>query len=394
MKEKNQGVCYRDVQTLLFCKAVPSPRENFKKKIQGEKHTQNYKALLEDIHKAAKPAEGKKRKTFLTFGGYDALCIYPTKLESCNEEWLRDIYVDKQTALRKSSENVLYHQIHLVSQNPDTQNFWAKSDENYPFFLTTLIYGVNVRQYNEKTGRDVYCDEEQICSPYEKVIRWYLENLQLEEKAAVKYAVYNGITVSDVIILWKAKDLMDAMKLLSRIEYSGIARKTLSTLGFPVDENGNVENYVSDYLIDNLHKRTTISLHGAVRDINAFTKIRGELANPEKSVRKEQILARLKNLVQEAYQDREALKKLSELLGSEWTIERLEAKKEESQDTDEFLSKLSSVLEEMDLKLCCAIPERSWTQNLGKNDFAVSARVSYANLANLLDMYQDRKSVV
>lgn len=388
MKERNQGTCYRDVQTLLFCKAVPSPHKHSNGKDREKKHAQSYESLFEDIHKATQPAEGKERKTFLTFGGYDALCIYPTKLESVDEEWLRDIYDDKQRALRDSTNDVLYHQIHLVSRNPDTQMFWSEPDEDYPFFLTTLVYGVNVRKYEEKMGIPPYCDEEQVCSPYEKVIRWHLEDLPGKEKAGVKYAIYNGITVSDVIILWKARDLMNAMRLISRIEYSGIARKTLSTLGFPVDSTGNVAKFVTDYLMDNFYKSTTVSLHGAVRDINVFKEIRGALADPDKSARRTMIVERLHELAEQAYRDEDSRRKLSEIPGGKWTFAGLSKKQKESQDEKEFLSKLEPNLEKLGMKLCCAIPERSWSQNLGKNDFAVSAKVSYANLANLLDIYK------
>lgn len=390
MKKKDQGVYYRDVQTLLFCKAVPSLHDVSNNKNQGKKHTQSYTSLFREIQNIAKPARGKDKKTFLTFGGYDALCIYPTNLDPYKREWLHDIYVDKQSTIRKPSNDVLYHQMHLVSQNPDTQKFWSESDEDYPFFLVTLIYGVNVDQYREKEkGKgDSYSTSEQECSLYEKVIRRYLENLPGEDTSAVKYAVYNGITVSDVVIVWKARDLMDAMKLISRIEYSGIARKTLSTLGFPVDEDGKVYKRVTDYLIDNLHMSTTISLHGAVRDIRVFLEVRNELAKAQNPRRIEEITSRLRRLAEEAYQDEKVCRKLNELLGGEWTIEKLEEERSACAEKDEFLCKLQMGLEKARLELCCAIPERNWTQSLGKNDFTVTARVSYANLANLLDAYQ------
>lgn len=259
MSENKQGVGYRDVQTLLFCKDVPSPHD--------------YSSLFEKIHSVGKQSKDKKPHTFLTFGGYDAICIYPPELDPYAKGWLHEVYVDKQTAIKKPPKDVHYHQMHLVSQNPDTQGFWEGKDEDYPFFLATLVYGVNVEKYKDKD----HCTSEQECSLYEKTIRRYLADLKEPDRDAVKYAVYNGITVGDVVILWKTKDLMDAMRLISHIEYSGMARKTLSTLGFPVDETGKVEKYVIRYLENHPNKHTNISLRGAVRNIEAFLEIRDEL---------------------------------------------------------------------------------------------------------------------
>lgn len=388
MSERNQGVQYRDVQTLLFCKAVPSLHGDADDSNQDKKHAQSYASLFKEIREISKPANGKTKRSFLTFGGYDAICIYPTKLDPYDTQWLHEVYLDKQSTIRSPSNDVLYHQMHLVSQNPDTESFWEESDDAYPFFLTTLIYGVNVDHYRENKKDRVFCTSEQVCSPYEKVIRRYLEELMQEETPAVKYAVYNGITVSDVVIVWKAADLMEAMKLISRIEYSGLARKTLSTLGFPVDETGRISKRVTAYLIENLHKGTTISLHGAVRDIRIFLEIRDELAKPQSAELTKQITDQLRKLAGEAYWDQEARQKLSGIPGSQWTLKKLNKHAEEAASEKEFLDKLDGGLKRTAGELCCAMPERNWSQSLGKNDVTVSARISYANLANLLEAYQ------
>lgn len=300
MSEEKRGVPDRDVRTLLFCKDVPSPHE--------------YKSLFKKISEVGSPSAKEPRRTFLAFGGYDALAIYSPEIDSDITPWFHQVYLDKQAAIRKPPQDVLYHQMHLVSQNPDTQHFWEDTDEKYPFFLVTLVYGVNAEKY---AGND-FCTSEHECSLYEKTIRKALASLQCMDRTAVKYVVYNGITVSDVVILWKARNLPAVMHLIAQIEYSGIARKTLSTLCFPVDKDGNVEEYVVDYLKNHPDELTNISLRGAVRNIQEFLNIREEMGR--------------------------------------------------------------------------ALPLKAWTQSLGKNDLGVSGNITYANLANLLEVYQTMSS--
>lgn len=259
MSEKKQNIDYRDVRTLLFCKDVPSPHE--------------YSSLFEKVRNVGKRSGNEPNRAFLAFGGYDALCVYSPDIDPYGTQWFHEVYMDKQAAIRKPPQDVLYHQMHLVSQNPDTQYFWEHNGIDYPFFLVTLVYGVNT----EKFRREELCTSEQECSLYEKVIRKSLAEMRDMDRAAVKYAVYNGITVSDVVILWKARELTDVMHLIARVEYSGIARKTLSTLCFPVDENGKIEKYVSKYLKKHQDKSTNVSLRGAVRDIQEFLNIRDRL---------------------------------------------------------------------------------------------------------------------
>lgn len=261
MSEEIKSIDYRDVRTLLFCKDVPSPH--------------NYSSLFEKISNVGKRSANKSNRAFLAFGGYDALCVYSPEIDPRGTQWFREVYEDKQAAIRKPPQDVLYHQMHLVSQNEATRDFWEDDDTHYPFFLVTLVYGVNTEKYD---GKDL-CTSEQECSLYEKVIRKSLAELRYMDKAAVKYAIYNGITVSDVVILWKARDLTDVMHLIAHVEYSGIARKTLSTLCFPVDKDGVIEEYVSNYLKSHPEKSINVSLRGAVRDIQEFLNIRDQLPN-------------------------------------------------------------------------------------------------------------------
>lgn len=385
MDKETNSKQYRDVQTMLFCKIAQHPYDG------SEENEDIYGTLCKQIAKARTGDQASH--IFLTFGGYDAICIYPTKLDSNAPDWLHEVYKDKQKIIRLPSNSIIYHQMHLVSQHPDTDEIWTVRDEEYPFFLATLIYGVNVAGL-DKAKKEAMAkgyasnpDAGEIeCSPYEQMIRLHLRKLFQEIPSAIKYSVYNGITVSDVVILWRAKDLLEVMEMITRIEYSGIARKTLTTLGFPVNEDGRVKSCVTEALAHNPHKYITLSMHGAIRDVARFIEVKQRLTRPMDGVTTEKIKESLMALVRRAYVEQKARSMLQDVLGGDWTSEHLTKLSEET-SLEDFADQLKPSIANVHASMCCVAPNSTWSQSLGKNDFSMSTRVSYANLAILLDSF-------
>lgn len=399
---------YRDVQTLLFCKIAPTEPDKDKssEEICDGLYQQIYNAPgLDEADTNSAPAT----HAFLTFGGYDAICVYPPDLKIDKKNWLHAIYVDKQRIIHMRSDDVMYHQMHLVSQHADTRDIWTVKDEDYPFFLATLVYGVNVDELKKETRQErdsgnkkddeipsnpAYVE----CSRYERMIRLHLRRRFDEKPVDVKYAIYNGITVSDVVILWRAKNLREIMDLITYIEYSGIARKTLTTLGFPIDKDGQVKSCVVNALVADFHKSITVCMHGAIRDVDKFLNLQEILSTPqlpEKSDTAKAIRENLLELARRAYKNGPDADSLFDILTdfqpqniAALAIRKVidDARKEPTAEA--YLQQLQPYLDQALNHLCCALPRRIWSQSLGKNDFTVSARVSYANLANLLEAYR------
>ena len=378
---------YRDVRTLLFGKITP------------ERHNQEqdgYKAhdeLYIQIHNAAMKRCSTQRsstvQTFLAFGGYDAICVYPTNLDPKAPDWLHEIYKDKQQILRVPTNDVVYHQMHLVSQHPDTETFWVSSEEEYPFFLTSVVYGVNISERSQRDNR--YGG-----SCYEQVLRKRLDAHVAKTTKDIKYAVYSGITAGDVVVLWRTRDLRDALDIITYIEYSGTARKTLTTLGFPIDgTSGQIKNCVMDTLINNLHKHITVSMHGSVRNIRRcmeivtmFTQEQASNTAGASSELIRKIEQSVKTLTSEAYVDEIARNKLRALLlGGEWKG-NFDKIFQRSLSNEDFLMQIKPFQAHILRNVRCIFPEYRWSQSLGKSDFSVFACISYANLANLLEAYR------
>lgn len=471
----------RDVRTLLFGKFAPASR-NCKR--------MDHDDLYQQIRAAANVGCGAPNTdsvhTFLTFGGYDAICVYPPKLNNSDGNWLYDIYKDKERIIQMPSNHVIYHQMHMVSEHPDTQRFWeAQSDDRYPFFLATLIYGVNITDLEKEKEKIAL----QISDParatslgnsqYEQMIRIHMEKLRPGWNDEIIYAIYNGITVADVVVLWRAKNLENVLHALTHIEYSGIARKTLTTLGFPTDETGYVKQSVIDELIHNMDQFITVSIKGSVRDYekcidikNTLThilpgsttanlkkhteelavmldalcdesadplrclnrelteKIAGEPGRfPVSLMKKVQLLYdeaerlgdqlpkviksyisvmkkdahaqsrnttdRVKDEVQRlisiAYADSNAADKLYDALhpsDTKFYMTNIVKYIRKLNDPYKFNASLDDLVPKIYAQQCCGIYKHQWMQSLGKSDFSITARINYANLANLLELYR------
>lgn len=392
---------YRDVRTLLFGKITPVRHD--KEKNSTKAHDNLYKK----IHLAGASGCSKRNngtaQTFLAFGGYDAICVYPTDLGPNPSGWLHDIYRDKQQILRIPTDDVVYHQMHLVSHHPITQAFWETDEAEYPFFLTTVVYGVTVAEPNQTTTpgypsepSDAVCGSPYGCSNYERMLRYRMDAYAADSSNDIKYAIYNSITAGDVVILWRTKDLYDVLEMIAYIEYSGIARKTLTTLGFPIDgASGQIKSCMMNTLISNIHKYITVSMHGSVRDIRRcirvakmFTEEQHKDPSKRSGVIIQKIEQTLDDLFRQAYDDDLARDKLCSMLRSAGWKENFVKLCGSDKSRKDFIAECKQYRSYILRDLRCIFPEYRWSQSLGKNDFSVSAHISYANLANLLEAYR------
>lgn len=297
---------HRDIRTLLFCKISPTTKDS----PFGEKnHTQIYEDLCKVIDKDAPQTQEasyyhkqKDKQVFFSFGGYDAMITYTPEISS-GSSWLHDIYKDKQQIIRSNSANVVYHQMHLISHHSGNNAFWSAKNEEYPFFLTTLVYGVRRPDDNEPID-----DHES--SIYEHVIRTHIRKQYMGAQKSFVFAVYNGISISDVVVLWRARDIGEIMDVISTIEYSGTARKTLTTLCFPLSKTGTIDPTVRKKLtrkvgiLSGSGKKKSdqresnilhMSIHGNIRDRDLFDNIYQEISGKVLSHENQQILSLGKN---------------------------------------------------------------------------------------------------
>lgn len=390
MKKEELLYPYRDVRTLLFGKILPPLQEP--QEIEENLHDK----LYHDIHLAGQgnctDAYPNAVQTFLTFGGYDAICVYPPKMDSKPDEWLHDIYRDKEHIIQMPSNSVIYHQVHLVSQHPDTSAFWTLQNKEYPFFLSTLIYGVNVGSLKElyEEAKLTELDRSALgSSDYERTIRLHLQKHCNAYGDNVKYAIYNGITVADVVVLWRANDLNKALEALTYIEYSGIARKTLTILGFPVDTNGQVMPCVTENLIGHMDKSIILSVQGSVRDIQGCMHLRKILSKMQEGDTAEKITQRVHALFQAAYNDQTARQTLRGVLQNGNMKSHFDSICMNATSKADFLTKTEPFEKQICEDLCYVIPDHHWTQSLGKSDFSATEQVSSANLANLLEAFRE-----
>lgn len=256
----------RDIRTLLFCKTMPEER-NQKNHNSGNPVLDSHPKIYKEL--SVKLSAEREGKSFFAFGGYSALCVYKTMDDPDKTGWLSRINEDRHRITQNTFANVVCHQMHLVSSNPDVKKFW--NNDPYPFFFTTLVYGVTGKKNDKSSSVDMSSG---CSSVYEKRINQYIQS---EHPAGsgddIQYAVYNGINISDIVILWKARDIGKVMKLISGIEFQGIARKTLTTISFPMDSNGEIEKYVYDTLKNSSSDcGLCVTVRGSIRNINEFTK--------------------------------------------------------------------------------------------------------------------------
>lgn len=254
----------RDVRTLQFCRISP--------KSHNDKITKGRKDFYCDLNR-----NDDKMRCYFTLGNFDAICIYKTPdINASDPEWLSKVYTDKQRVITHTNANKQCHPMHLFSKR-NNDDFWdEKTCQDFPFFLATFVYGVR----RERQASEELLPNE--CSYYESKISKYL-CAEAGNSKKLKFAVYNGISISDVVVLWYTKDIQEALKTISKIEFEGIARKTLTTIGFEMDnKTGAIKDNVlthldglSDNRCDSLDDvgKMHITIRGSIKNYIKFQQM-------------------------------------------------------------------------------------------------------------------------
>lgn len=212
----------RDVRTLLLCK------------IQKD-FTAHYKNLY--------APKGSQKLSFMTMGGFDAVSIYPTlsKRKANSPGWAEYIYEDKVNIISAMDENISYHPIHLVTYCDTINSLWTAPKEQFPFLAVTFVYGIDKQRstYEAPANR---AKLDQSTSIHERLLQNYLLQKGINDNKT-KYAVYHAVNLSDLIILWFTSDISYTLRVIAAIEQEGIARKTFTSVGFPLDGDKLYRDY-------------------------------------------------------------------------------------------------------------------------------------------------------
>ena len=269
-------VSNRDVRTLLFCRI--SKNNQVRDKIRAE-DVRNHCKLYEEIRNLKLSKDPTASETFFALGSFDALHVYRSPIDADEPTWFQQVYEDKQRIVKNIRTDIVYHQMHLVN-NKDSSDFWTDEAKKMPFFLVTCIYGVQHTKPEDTPSPEAqlaYANTSTYCSSYEAVIGEFL-NKQNIDKTKIKYVVYNGISISDVIVLWRASELSEILDLIPRIELTGNARKTLSTISFSLGKEGRIRQEVYDSLDRMSPKyKLSLSIRGAIRSPAGFVSVRKQL---------------------------------------------------------------------------------------------------------------------
>jgi hypothetical protein len=232
----------RDVRALMFCRVTSQDKEDV--------HTKEYLRLIQEA--------GNNGKLFFALGSFDVISVYPIE-NTEGSDWFGKVYEDKKEKIAQLHPNISYHQMHIVSENTNQTAFWDAPVDKYPFFMATFVYGVRREDEHPEAGSVG-------CSTYERYMNYWLskpqkdtDTLKADEKMI--YAVYNGISISDVVILWKSNDLYATLDRIAEIEMTGSARRTMTTVCLPLMVKGNENSgrtiAFEDPVLSELKKWTT-----------------------------------------------------------------------------------------------------------------------------------------
>lgn len=268
----------RDVRTLLFCRTSKNNEER-DRILKSNVRTHNM--LYEEIRNLRLQVREDERETFFALGSFDALHVYKTPIAVSGPNWFYEVYKDKQRIVQNITTDLIFHQMHMVKDRRDSDNFWSPEAKRLPFFLATCIYGVQHEKKELKTEDERDDTENLYCSTYEYQINKLLKKLcdaVDPSRKTLLYSVYNGISISDVIVLWRTSDLQLVLNLVPQIELCGKARKTLTTISFPMSKNGQIRDDVYDALecMDN-SCGISLSVRGSIRSASRFTSVRNKL---------------------------------------------------------------------------------------------------------------------
>lgn len=197
--------------------------------------------------------------TYASLDGTQALLIYPA--QPSEDSWLRGVWEDRRLAAGQASPDLRCRSMHLVSQQPGADQFWAGGGSPH-ILLMTVIYGVTTETDPAQSA----------ANQYESVITDYLngrEKSRNYRENGLRYRVYNTMDVGDIVVLWLARDIHAGFQEAISISQAGLARKTHTTLFFPIEDSGKPA-LKSPGQPDDAGNKFQLVIAGAIRDHAAF----------------------------------------------------------------------------------------------------------------------------
>ena len=149
----------------------------------------------------------RKGKSYITIGGFDALCVY-----SATEKGgagLHGVLNDRKRIVTEIDENVSYHPIHLVQKGEGNSD---KPADN-AFLLVVFVYGI------EKPEE------------YDEVIAEALPGVE----------IYHCINISDRVLLYYTEDIGKALVSIDKIEENKKTRKMYTTVNIPLKDGAEID---------------------------------------------------------------------------------------------------------------------------------------------------------
>lgn len=252
------GTMRREVKTMLLCTVTPKEETDY---------TEQYKKL----HPIQKDETTKRQaEYYLTLGGFDALVLYNTpgileknsylpkdgdspEKSANSSAWLNGVLMDKREIVRASNQNISYHPIHLVRyQETENKN---DTENKTRFLLVTFIYGLKDKfgDADEKKIKESICGGD----------------------SGAKVEFYRSINISDRVLLTYTINIQEALKTIFELEIRGTARKTYTTLNFPLDMvEGKVNGKTLELLRSSGVKHLGLRIQGTIRRPAKWEEIR------------------------------------------------------------------------------------------------------------------------
>ena len=181
-------------------------------------------------------------KKYMTLGGFDALCVYPT-CDSNKELWLKKVLEGRRDAVEKSTKDASYHPVHLVRYHRNV----PKTEKQGVFLFAIFAYGVE----------DTFDDH-------------VISNLNNAE-------IYECINICDRIILYYTNNIGDAMVKIDKIEEVKQAKKIYTTVNIPLDSQGAISEDTSSLL----EKQSCELMDGECKYGDLSVIVRGSIKKPK-----------------------------------------------------------------------------------------------------------------
>lgn len=232
----------RDIQTLLLCKVnAYNPRNN----------QDGYFKAYTSLFPQSGNSKAKACRKYITYGNFDAVCIYKTG-NAASSEWLKEVERDRKEVTDQISSDICYHPIHMISHNT-VEDFWKKAAV-FPACLITLVYGAMPQDP----------------TPIDEFIKCCIGNID-ERKAT--YSVYQAINICDAVVLWMTNDINYTLRLSAELTRNGKARKTYSLLGFEMPDFSDLCQSKKELESSLANELSNIRIQGSIRDHSLATAL-------------------------------------------------------------------------------------------------------------------------